>query len=616
MEFCCLDMTSTSKKLVSRDEAINALKDLKSAGKIIGYTSGVFDILHPGHIAYLEEARKHCDVLIVGVNSDSSVKQFKGAARPITPHGSRAAVVAGLLSVDYVFIFEERNNNRNVELLKPDCYLKAGDYDRTALSSGALVEEFGGKVVIIPFQEGHSSSAVIDKILSAHGAQFAAAEEAPVHPRKPAIFVDRDGTINEHVAQLHEPQSFKIFPGALEALKRLKDAGYYIIVVTNQPGIGLGYFSKEDFFKVNTVLLKAATAQKLSLDKIYFCPHSDAENCACRKPKVGMVERAKHELNIDIEHSFVVGDMTLDVQLAKNAGCMSVLVATGRGGDDKLCAGEADFKARDLAHAAEIILQQPPKKKAAEIFPPAAGETAALNLQSVGRAAGKIGHDINNILGPIRCATDMLRGKLDVLYKNENPFAWQFDIVSASVDRARQLAVSLRSLAQTAPLSLSRVSLKECAEAVKKMLTASAALPASIEIVCEAEPSVVADESMVAQVLLSICLNSLDAMEIFEDRMIIIHVSELQIKSSAEHELAAGKYARVSVIDHGVGISEKAKKRLFEPFFSTKSTNVGKGMGLGLTMAHEIMKKLGGSLSVRSEENRGTVVNLYFPAAN
>lgn len=330
---------------------------LKAQGKIVGYTSGVFDLLHPGHVDYLEQAKELCDVLVVGVNSDLSVKSYKGELRPICAQADRAQVVAALESVDFVFIFEERNNNRNIELLEPQLYIKAGDYSRATLSSAPLVEKYGGQIKLIALKGDHSSSNLINKI-SQHALQaLIVPEELASLPTAPAVFIDRDGTINEEVSYLHEPEKLKLIPGVIEGLKKLQDAGYHLVMVTNQPGIGLGYFSKEDFYRLTRAIFVLLSKEKIKFSKIYFCPHSESEKCDCRKPGDGMLKRARAEMNIDWARSFVVGDMTSDIQLAVNAGIRSVLVETGCGGADSKFDVKPTAKVASLLEAAEFIIK-------------------------------------------------------------------------------------------------------------------------------------------------------------------------------------------------------------------------------------------------------------------
>jgi len=345
---------SATSKLVDREKL---QKQLESRTGKVGFTSGVFDLLHIGHAEYLEAAKAVCDLLVVGINSNSSVKSNKGEKRPIVDQKDRALLVASLACVDYVFIFDETNNNKNVEILKPDLYIKAEDYEKHKLSSAKIVESYGGKVQLIPFKSGYSSSKLIEKILSASQPEAFCETTASPQP-KPAIFLDRDGTLIEHVEYLHEPSRVKLFADVLAGLKLLAEAGYRLILVTNQPGIGLGYFTKDDFFKVNREMLKAIKSAGLSLDRIYFCPHSDHEGCDCRKPKAGMLRRAGKELNVEFSRSFIIGDSTSDIQAGREVGCRGVLLETGVSGADGRYAGSPDFKAPNFLKAVTWILQQ------------------------------------------------------------------------------------------------------------------------------------------------------------------------------------------------------------------------------------------------------------------
>jgi rfaE bifunctional protein nucleotidyltransferase chain/domain len=343
-------------KIITRDEAATLCQGYKAKGKRVGYTSGVFDLLHPGHVAYLEAAKGLVDILIVGVNSDLSVRANKGPSRPITSERDRAGVLSGLAAVDHLFIFSELNNNINVELVKPDLYIKAGDYSSETLSSKAIVEKYGGRVELVPFEQGLSTTAIIEKV--ALGLISDAGQKIEYKPA-PAVFIDRDGTINEHVEYLSDPKKFVAIPGSFAAMKRLQDLGYRIIVVSNQPGVGLGYFSLEDLYAVNREMMRQATREGCSIDKIYFCPHSKADNCRCRKPGTYFIERAAQELAVDVSKSFVIGDMTTDLKLGANAGCASILVKTGRGGDDGIDPSvKPTYTASDLTAAADWIVQQ------------------------------------------------------------------------------------------------------------------------------------------------------------------------------------------------------------------------------------------------------------------
>lgn len=155
------------RKVTSREKLAPQVAAWRAEGKIVAFTSGAFDLLHWGHVAYLETAKEQCDVLIVGVNTDESVQSYKGEERPIISEEARMRVVAALESVDYVFLFGEERNNQNMEVLKPSLYIKAGDYHESELTSANVVKKYGGEILIVPLKEGYSTTSIIDEIRGA-----------------------------------------------------------------------------------------------------------------------------------------------------------------------------------------------------------------------------------------------------------------------------------------------------------------------------------------------------------------------------------------------------------------------------------------------------------------
>lgn len=154
-----------SQKIKTLNELIRIVQKLKSENKKIVTTNGVFDILHYGHVKYLEEAKKLGDVLVVGVNTDKSVKQNKGDKRPINDEKSRLSVLAALESVDYVFLFDEKEPSSWISKIKPNIHVKAGDYKLNQIIEKDAVENNGGKIVIANAEKGHSTTNLINKIL-------------------------------------------------------------------------------------------------------------------------------------------------------------------------------------------------------------------------------------------------------------------------------------------------------------------------------------------------------------------------------------------------------------------------------------------------------------------
>ena len=157
------------KNLLDRENVGNFIFDLKKQNKKVVFTNGVFDILHVGHLTYLEEAKSFGDILIVGINSDSSVKINKGDKRPINSEQDRAKMILGLKPVDYVVIFDEKTPMEIISKIKPDIHIKGGDYKKDDLPETPIVESNWGKVKILSFIDNKSTTGVIEKILEVYG---------------------------------------------------------------------------------------------------------------------------------------------------------------------------------------------------------------------------------------------------------------------------------------------------------------------------------------------------------------------------------------------------------------------------------------------------------------
>ena len=154
--------------LLSQRDMQKKVKQLQENGKKVVFTNGVFDILHIGHLTYLEEARELGDVLIVGVNSDRSVKTNKGDKRPINPEKNRAEMLLGLKFVDFTVIFDEKTPENLLDLLKPDIHVKGGDYKKEDLPETEIVEKNGGEVKILSFVDNISTTEIINKIIDVY----------------------------------------------------------------------------------------------------------------------------------------------------------------------------------------------------------------------------------------------------------------------------------------------------------------------------------------------------------------------------------------------------------------------------------------------------------------
>lgn len=159
-----MQASESESRIVAREELSALSQQLKAAGKRVVSTNGCFDILHVGHVRILEQAKTFGDVLVVGINSDVSVKKLKGDSRPINEERDRAAVLAALKSVDYVTIFGEQTPVEFLKLLQPDVHVKGADYKPEQLAETPVVEQFGGRVEILPLVAGHSTTSTVARI--------------------------------------------------------------------------------------------------------------------------------------------------------------------------------------------------------------------------------------------------------------------------------------------------------------------------------------------------------------------------------------------------------------------------------------------------------------------
>lgn len=152
------------KKIVTLDELEKKIQSVKQQGQIVVFTSGCFDILHAGHVTYLAEAKAKGDILVVLLNSDSSVRALKGSSRPIVPEQERAVVIAGLESVDYVYIFSDRTPCGIIDKLQPDVVVKGGDYAGVQIPEMEHTAAYGGRVDYVSMIDGCSTTNIVEKI--------------------------------------------------------------------------------------------------------------------------------------------------------------------------------------------------------------------------------------------------------------------------------------------------------------------------------------------------------------------------------------------------------------------------------------------------------------------
>ncbi len=168
---------------------------------------------------------------------------------------------------------------------------------------------------------------------------------------RPFVFLDRDGTLLADPGYLHRPEDYRLLAGVVEGLRALQGAGFGLAIVTNQSGIGRGYFTVEQFDALQAHLIADLGQHGVRLDGSYFCPHLPDAGCDCRKPATGMLRRAEAELGADLAKSWVIGDAESDIELARRAGCRAVKIGSDRSAGAESAGGLEEAARRILAHA-------------------------------------------------------------------------------------------------------------------------------------------------------------------------------------------------------------------------------------------------------------------------
>jgi D-beta-D-heptose 7-phosphate kinase/D-beta-D-heptose 1-phosphate adenosyltransferase len=151
-------------RVLSRDQAVALVASLRAQGKTVVFTNGVFDLLHPGHVRYLQHARSLGDALMLGLNADASVRRNKGPSRPITPERERAELLVALTAVDAVVIFDEDTPAEIVEALQPDILVKGADWPADQIVGRDTVEARGGRVLLVPVEQGYSTTSIVERV--------------------------------------------------------------------------------------------------------------------------------------------------------------------------------------------------------------------------------------------------------------------------------------------------------------------------------------------------------------------------------------------------------------------------------------------------------------------
>lgn len=332
-----------NRKIKSLDKLTKIISRVKKQGKKIVTYNGGFDVLHIGHVLSIQEAKAQGDILIIPLNSDSSIRLYKGPNRPILPQNERASMLAALEAVDYVTIFNEINPKKVLDAIKPDIHCNGSDWGKNCIER-ETVERNGGRIHILTWQKGYSTTDVIKQILEVY-------KKPPVR----AIFLDRDGIINENKGgYIHKIKDFNFTPYVMEVLRKLTKTDYKIIIATNQSGIGRGYFPQKQFDELTTWMVDTFRKAGIRIDRVYYCPHIPEDRCDCRKPNIGMLISAVKDFSISLNDSWFIGDDERDVVMGREANIKTIKLGVKMPPKVKL---EPNFYAKDLREAVNIIFK-------------------------------------------------------------------------------------------------------------------------------------------------------------------------------------------------------------------------------------------------------------------
>ncbi len=334
-------------KIIARSAATELGKTLRENGKKIVCVSGSFDVMHAGHVDQLTQARSHGDVLVVLLNSDKSVRTYKGSHRPVIPEQYRAAMLVALRPVDFVIIFDDVVPNAVLADLQPDILVNGAEYGKDSVEAG-VVASYGGEVVLVRHKYPLSTSDILKRIN--------AAEKIP---SKKAVFLDRDGTIIDDVGYLHLPEEVRFKEGVFDALRSLQEAGYLLFIVTNQSGVGRGMFEEEDVKKTHDYIHDALEKEGISITGTYYCPHHPDDGCECRKPNTGMLLQAAREHDIALSSSWMIGDKCSDIAAGRFANTRTVLL----GDTNQECSPGPQIRAETFAEGVSALLDWSPEKQ-------------------------------------------------------------------------------------------------------------------------------------------------------------------------------------------------------------------------------------------------------------
>lgn len=308
------------RKIKTLDQIKEISKKFREDGKIVSTINGSFDLLHAGHIYMIEQAKKQGDILILGLNSDKSYKEYKDNRGPLVNEGSRALLLASLANVDFVVLFDDPVPLNFLKAVHPNIHCNGAEYGKECVES-KLLRKMGAKLFIIPeleFNDGRkfSTSDLISRIVE----RFSGSKNK-------AIFLDLSFVKNGSEEEV------------IDILKYFKNNHYKIIIISN---------------KSNQI--KTDLAYKRFFDKIYLCPHKIKGVCDCKKPGFALFQKAKKENNLDMKKCWTIGDDINDCIAGKKAGTITIYIGWRK-------SKSMDYVVEKLSKIKKIIKKDEARKK-------------------------------------------------------------------------------------------------------------------------------------------------------------------------------------------------------------------------------------------------------------
>ena len=323
----------------SKRKLQSLLNDLSLKNYKIGAISGGYDIFHDGHKSSIEFASKQVDKLFVLVNSDESIKVYKGKQRPFNNYSKRVDLLNREYPSNIYIKLDELTPNSLLETIRPNVYFIAQEWSKSPVELKVL-DKINCNIITHPQIEGISTTSLsIEQATS-----------------KSAIFFDRDGTINEDYGYINKVSLLKIPKSNLEAMYKFAQLPYSLFIVTNQSGVSKKLISKKEFYEVNNEFIRKIEDFGGRIDKVYYDFSSSLKPSKCRKPNIGMVLKAVKEYDISLVNSWVIGDKDSDIELGKNCNMRTIYIKNSRYKYDSVL--KPDFMVSSLLESFEVISQE------------------------------------------------------------------------------------------------------------------------------------------------------------------------------------------------------------------------------------------------------------------